>query len=65
MLKSNFLCVHCLLEGLESKGDEVDHIIPLSEDITLAYDLDNLQYLCKKHHAIKTAKENGPKDKEI
>lgn len=57
LIRDNFLCVSCLNEGIETKAEEVDHKIELSQDITLAFDLDNLQCLCKKCHSIKTQKE--------
>lgn len=54
MVRDNFLCVECKKLGIDTEGEEVDHIIELSDDITKAFDLDNLQYLCYKHHAEKT-----------
>lgn len=56
MVRDNFLCVHCKAEGKDTKGDEVDHIIELSDGGS-AYDIDNLQYLCKFHHKTKTESE--------
>jgi 5-methylcytosine-specific restriction protein A len=57
ILRANFLCEECLRNGVECLGEEVDHIIELRDRIDLAYDLDNLQYLCKKHHREKTERE--------
>lgn len=36
---------------------EVDHIVPLTEDLSLAYDEANLQPLCRACHSRKTAFE--------
>lgn len=38
---------------------EVDHIVPVNVDRTLAYTLSNLQTLCRECHWAKTAKERG------
>jgi len=37
----------------------VDHIIPHKGDYKLMYDQNNLQSLCKYHHDVKTATEDG------
>jgi 5-methylcytosine-specific restriction enzyme A len=44
----------CEVLGCNSIGDEVDHIIELSDDGD-ALDWSNLQTLCDKHHSKKTA----------
>ena len=36
---------------------EVDHIIPLRQDLSLAYDMENLQALCKHCHGVKSQQE--------
>lgn len=41
--------------GCTSAGAQVDHIKPVAEGGTWA--LENLQYLCKPHHSIKTAED--------
>lgn len=56
-LRDSFLCQECLKNGIETEGKEVDHIIELEDDISLAYDADNLQLLCVPCHQKKTAKE--------
>lgn len=40
-------------------ADEVDHIIPHKGDLTLFWDKDNWQGLCKPDHSRKTASEGG------
>ena len=55
LVRDDFMCVHCKLSGVDTIASEVDHIIPLEQDITLAYELSNLQSLCKHHHSRKTA----------
>ena len=57
ILRDEFQCVECKKLGIQTKFEEVDHIVELSDDITLAYDLNNLQCLCKKHHREKTEQE--------
>ena len=50
------LCVMCQVMGVVTLGEIVDHIIPRSKG---GADLDptNLQTLCKRHHNIKTKRE--------
>ena len=54
--RDNYLCQECLRNKNITPGDTVDHIIPRSMG---GKDLDNnnLETLCRKHHAIKSAKE--------
>lgn len=56
-VKINPLCEHCLAEGKTTPADVVDHIIPYEVDKTLAFDGDNLQSLCYKHHSEKTEQD--------
>lgn len=52
------LCRHCKAEGKTTSATVVDHIdgkAAKRED----YRAENLQSLCKDHHDIKTALENG------
>ena len=52
------ICRLCYIEdGRISKPDSIDHIKPVSSHPHLAEDLTNLQFLCKMHHAKKTAEE--------
>jgi 5-methylcytosine-specific restriction protein A len=50
-------CQKCIKKDRLTEATEVDHIIPL-EAGGPAYDLNNLQSLCKRCHVIKTAQEN-------
>jgi len=43
--------------GRFEPATEVDHIVPLVEDLTLAYDEANLQPLCRACHSRKSATE--------
>ena len=38
---------------------EVDHVEPVFKRPDLAFDLDNCQTLCARHHSQKTAREYG------
>lgn len=53
------LCVHCLLNGMHTQANIVDHIDPHKGDQVKFWDHDNWQALCKRHHDIKTAREDG------
>ena len=63
MIRDEFLCVECKKLGILTKGEEVDHIEELQDRMDLAYDLDNLQLLCRKHHRDKTEKEKIKRSK--
>lgn len=50
-------CVECMANGQRVKGTHVDHIAPRSRGGT--DDASNLQTLCARHHAVKTAMFDG------
>ena len=50
MIRDKLLCIPCLKIGVYSKADEVHHIIELKDDITKAYELDNLESICHSCH---------------
>lgn len=51
------LCRHCLANGLVTEASVPDHIVPFEFGGT---DSDsNIQCLCERCHAIKTAKDRG------
>lgn len=56
-IRDNFMCQECLRNGIETIGIECDHIIELEDDITKAYDIDNIELLCVACHTKKTHKE--------
>lgn len=55
---TNPLCEICLEENHITQTEEIHHVIPFQTGITedqieaLAFDFDNLQSLCIKHHKI-------------
>ena len=49
------ICAECRRQGLVGFGDELDHIVPLHLGGKEADA--NRQWLCRKHHAEKTARE--------
>jgi 5-methylcytosine-specific restriction protein A len=53
------LCVRCRKEGYIVSAKIVDHIEPHKGNRKLRLDPGNLQSLCKRHHDIKTATEDG------
>ena len=57
--EENPLCVMCEKEGILTKADCTDHIIPHKGDLELFWNRDNWQSLCTTCHSIKTAKEDG------
>lgn len=55
-IQENPLCLHCKSEGIICEATVADHILPINQGGE-AYDVSNLQPLCKKHHDLKSAKE--------
>ena len=53
------LCVHCYDAGMITHATVVDHIIPHKGAYKLMWAESNFQSLCKCHHDIKTATEDG------
>ena len=50
------LCEHCLAQGITTAAREGDHVVPFrGRDDPLRLDGNNLQSLCRRCHAIKTA----------
>jgi 5-methylcytosine-specific restriction protein A len=58
-LKRHPLCVQCEQLGKLTPATVVDHITPHKGDKVLFWDKNNWQPLCKRHHDIKTATEDG------
>lgn len=60
-LRKHPLCVHCQEANPPrlTAATVVDHIIPHRGDKVLFWDSTNWQPLCKRHHDIKTATEDG------
>ena len=49
--RDGHMCELCLAEGVISmEGLETHHIVPIAEASELAYDVDNLVTLCRRHH---------------
>jgi 5-methylcytosine-specific restriction enzyme A len=59
-LSNHPLCCYCEKEGVVKLAEVVDHIIPHRGDSGLFWDSkNNWQPLCKRHHDVKTASEDG------
>ena len=58
-LYRNPLCKQCEADGRVVPATVVDHITPHRGNMTLFWDMDNWQPLCKECHDRKTAKEDG------
>ncbi|MBO0586127.1 HNH endonuclease [Sporosarcina sp. E16_8] len=57
LMRDNGLCQHCVRNRVVTAADMVDHIVPLKEENHLKDVLSNLQSLCNRCHAIKTAND--------
>lgn len=58
-LRKHPLCAECERSGVLTAATVVDHITPHKGDNSLFWDRDNWQSLCKRHHDIKTVREDG------
>lgn len=57
LMRDYGLCQDCLEENRITPADVVDHIKPIKLFWHLRLSIDNLQSLCNRHHAIKTAED--------
>jgi 5-methylcytosine-specific restriction enzyme A len=53
------LCVECRRQGRVRAATVVDHIVPHKGDMSLFWDIDNWEAICKKCHDSKTAAADG------
>ncbi len=58
-LRSKPLCAECEKEGKFEPATELDHIVPHRGNQKLFWSSSNWQGLCKHHHSVKTATEDG------
>jgi len=58
-LRRHPLCILCEEEGKATAANVVDHIKPHKGNTSLMWDEGNFQPLCKHHHDVKTATEDG------
>ena len=62
LLASEPLCRYCKELGKATPAEIADHIIPVKERPDLAFDMDNLQGLCKRcHDSVKQREEKTGK----
>ncbi|KUP24912.1 HNH endonuclease signature motif containing protein [Paenibacillus sp. DMB5] len=63
IVRANGLCEECRRKGKVKSGKDVDHIIELTDDNkhdwNIAYNPDNLQYLCTDCHNHKHSRSIG------
>ena len=50
LLRDDYLCVECRKNGVETRATEVHHIIEVKDDISKAYDINNLESICHRCH---------------
>jgi 5-methylcytosine-specific restriction endonuclease McrA len=58
-LQKHPLCVRCAQRGEVVASEVTDHVIPHKGDMSLFWDENNWQALCKPCHDEKTASEDG------
>jgi 5-methylcytosine-specific restriction protein A len=64
ILRDSMMCQECRRNGVDTMFDEVDHIIELQDRPDLAFELDNLQCLCKPCHSIKSRDERDKRSNQ-
>ncbi|MBC1615319.1 HNH endonuclease [Listeria booriae] len=57
------LCQECKRRGIIQQGNTVHHIIEVRDDMTKAYDLDNLETVCRSCHNREHPEKGGGKKK--
>src|SRR5699024_6920722 len=57
LLRDDYMCQYFLNKGLYKQADVVDHIIEVKDEITKAYEPENMQSLCHDCHNKKTIEE--------
>jgi len=62
LVRDELMCVMCRAKGIDAKAEEVDHILELQDRLDLAFELDNLQSLCKPCHSKKTKLEKQERE---
>ena len=60
-LRREPLCRHCAEKGFTRAAEEVDHIVGVRKDPSKAFDISNLQSLCRPCHREKSRYEDQPK----
>lgn len=63
LVRDEMMCCECKRNGIDTLGEEVDHVKELQDYPELAFELDNLEYLCKPCHSKKTKLEK--KEREL
>ena len=59
-LRSHPLCAYCERQGKVTAATLVDHVVPHKGDMTLFWDRDNWQSLCKPcHDSVKAREERS------
>ena len=58
------LCTQCLEQGINTPATDVDHIVPHNGNLSLMYDLDNLQSLCRPCSSSRPANPSRTKPKD-
>lgn len=53
------LCEDCRDAGVGTPVAEVDHVVPITVDRSLALVIENLRSLCTPHHVAKTRRQQG------
>ena len=48
LMRDDYMCLYCLHKGLYTQATAVDHFIPVRDDISKRFDMDNLVSCCIK-----------------
>ena len=58
IVRDNGLCLYCLHEGVYTQATMVDHFIPVRDDMSLKYDMSNLNSSCGRCNTRKSIDED-------
>lgn len=65
LIRDNYLCQVCLRHGIITPANTVHHKVELRDDITKAFDLNNLESICPACHNKEHPDRNSKDKKKV
>ncbi|AAK79860.1 5-methylcytosine-specific restriction endonuclease McrA [Clostridium acetobutylicum] len=65
LIRDNYLCQECLRHGAITQANTVHHKVELREDLSKAYDIDNLESICPACHNKEHPERNSYRKKMV
>lgn len=64
LIRDHYLCQECFRRGKYIQANIIHHIIPLRDDLSKAFDLDNLETICTSCHNKEHPERSGGQKKQ-